>query len=110
MAIADPVASLARAQRAMEHLLMMQTIHGEDMTGRWVAISLEHGGCDQRLYESKAEAVKYQRREEECAYLCATGMPTKGELRYFLDENERLYDAGMSLADPATYVNPETFL
>lgn len=106
----DPLLSYARAKRAHEHLSLLRTVHGADAEGRWVAIHLADGACDQRPYESKAEAVRWQRRETECAYLCLTGMPTLGELRYFLDTCEQLYDQGLSLADPATYVNPEGML
>lgn len=106
----DPLLSFARAQRAHEHLNLFRIVHGADADGKWVAIHLKDGACDQNPYLSKAEAVRYQKRETECAYLCLTGMPTLGELRYFLDENEHLYDQGFSLADPATYVNPEALL
>lgn len=106
----DPVASLARAQRAHEHLNLYRLAHGDDGMNRWVAISLSDGSCDQRAYATKAEAVRWQLHETQCAYLFFTGMPTPGELRLFLDTNEELYDAGMRLADPDTYVNPEFFL
>lgn len=107
---ADPIQSFARAQRAHEHLSLMNAVHGADLQGKWVAIHLDKGDCDTRLYESKAEAVRFQKREDECAYMCVTGIPTLGEMRYYLDENEHLYDQGYSLADPASYVNPEAML
>lgn len=106
----DPLNSFARAKRAHEHLNLLRVVHGDDAMNRWVAISLADGACDQRPYATKQEAVRYQRREEECAYLFFTGMPTLGELRLYLDTNEELYDAGMSLADPDHYVNPEFIL
>ncbi|MFJ6530894.1 hypothetical protein ACIQMZ_37310 [Streptomyces longwoodensis] len=106
----DPLNSAVRAQRAFDHLGFMNAVHGANLQGKWIAIHLDNGACDQQLYPDKQTAVRFQRREEECAYLCVTGLPTLGELRYYLDENERLYDSGMSLADPATYVNPEAML
>lgn len=107
----DPLASAARAQRAHEHLSLLRLVKGDGTcNGRWVAISLADGSIKQELYGSKAEAVRFQFHETQCAYLCITGFPTLGELRYYLDENERLYDSGHSLADPATYVNPEAML
>jgi hypothetical protein len=106
----DPLNSFARAQRAFEHISLFRLIHGADAEGKWLAISLADGACDTRPYATKAEAVRHQRRETECAYLCVTGMPTLGEVRYYLDENERLYDQGLQLADPNTYVNPEAIL
>lgn len=106
----DPLNSLVRAQRAHEHLSLYQLVHGAEGMNRWVAISLADGSCDQKPYATKAEAVRFQKRETECAYLFLNGLPTVGELRYFLDENERLYDQGFSLADPDTYVNADMML
>lgn len=106
----DPLLSYARAVKAHEHLTLMDTIHGKDAFGRWVAIHLLDGACDMRLYESKAEAIRFQKRETECAYLYMNGVPRLGEVRLFLDTNEELYDSGYSLADPDTYVNPEFIL
>lgn len=106
----DPLASASRAQRALEHLQLTTLVHGADAQNRWLAISLADGSCDQRPYATKAEAVRFQLHETQCAYLFFNGMPTLGELRLFLDLNEELYDAGMSLADPDTYINPECIL
>jgi hypothetical protein len=108
--VADALASFARAQRAHEHLNLYQLVHGSEGLNRWLAISLADGSCDQKPYATKAEAIRFQLHETQCAYLFFNGMPTLGELRLFLDANEQLYDAGLSLADPDTYVNPETFL
>lgn len=106
----DQLASASRAQRAFEQLNLLNLVHGKDLQGRWIAISLADGSCDQQLYATKAEAVRFQLHETQCAYICVTGLPTLGELRYYLDANEHLYDSGMSLSDPATYVNPEAML
>lgn len=106
----DPLASFARAQKAHGHLSLYQMVHGSEGMNRWLAISLADGSCDQNPYATKAEAIRFQLHETQCAYLFFNGMPTLGELRLFLDTNEELYDAEMSLADPNTYVNPEFFL
>lgn len=106
--ITDPKAE--RAKRAYDHLRLLHTIHGPDCAGRWVAISLSDGRCDMRLYESKAEAVRFQLHPTQCAYFCFQGVPLLKELRYYLDFNEELYDKGFELADPDTYVNPEALL
>lgn len=106
----DPLASAARARRAFEQLNLLNIVHGKDLQGRWVAISLANGSVSHHLYDSKAEAVRFQLHEKQCAYMCLNGLPTLGEMRYFLDENENLYDRGYSLADPDTYVNPEAML
>lgn len=88
----------------------MDTVHGRDAFGRWVAISLADGSCDQQLYATKAEAIRFQLHETQCAYLYMNGVPRLGEVRFFLDTNEDLYDQGLSMADPNTYVNPEFML
>jgi hypothetical protein len=106
----DPLNSFARAQRAFEHLNLYRIAHGDEGMNRWLAISLKDGTCDQHPYATKAEAVRFQPRERECAYFFFNGMPTLGELRLYLDTNEELYDNGYSLSDPADYVNPEFLL
>lgn len=102
--------SYARAKKAHDNLGMYRAIHGEEGMNRWLAISLADGSCDLKPYATKQEAVRFQARETECAYLFFNGMPTLGELRLYLDTNEELYDAGFSLADPDVYVNPEGIL
>lgn len=108
--MADPLQAAARAQRALEHLQLVELANGKDAFGRWVAISLADGSCDQRLYASKAEAIRFQLHETQCAYLFMNGTPRLGEIRFFLDTCEQLYDQGLSMADPDTYVNPEFML
>lgn len=98
-----------RARRAYDHLRFLRTAHGSDCNGRWVAIKLSDGSCDQRLYDTKAGAVRFQLHETQCAYLC---MPpdlefSLKEIDLYLVVNENLYDAGLCLSDPDTYVNPE---
>jgi hypothetical protein len=107
----DPIASLARAQRAHDHLNLLRVVRGEaNVLNQWVAISLADGSIKQETYDTKAQAVRHQLHETQCAYLFVNGFPTVGEMRYYLDENERLYDSGYRLEDPATYVNPEAML
>ncbi len=104
----DPKAE--RAKRAHDHVMLIDAVNGPEAFGRWVAISLSDGSCDTKLYPTKEDAVRFQLHETQCAYVCLTGIPTLGEMRYFLDTCEQLYDQGLKLADPATYVNPETLL
>lgn len=106
----DQLASASRANRALEHLNLIRMANGGDCDGKWVAISLADGSSDQRLYASKAEAIRFQLHETQCAYLFWNGIPRLGELRYFLDENENLFDQGFRLADPDSYLNPEFML
>lgn len=110
MSEAPPDPKAERAKRAHEHLALVDMVKGRDAQHRWLAISLADGSCDQRLYASKAEAIRFQLHETQCAYLFFTGMPLLKELRFFLDACEELYDAGMAMADPDTYLNPEAML
>lgn len=107
---APPDPKEERCKRAYDHLQLMLLAKGNGALNKWVAISLADGSCDQHPYESKAEAIRFQLHETQCAYLFFNGMPRPGELRFFLDLNEDLYDNGLSLSDPDTYVNPEFFL
>lgn len=102
--------SMERAKRAYEHLQLLRTIHGDDCNGRWVAIHLSDGHCDNRLYASKAEATRFQLHETQCAYFCMSGDFQAVEVRFYLDFCERLYDAGFELSDPNSYLNPEAIL
>ncbi len=102
--------SIERAKRAYDHLNLLRTVHGRDCEGRWVAIRLSDGQCDNRLYESKAEAIRFQLHETQCAYLCMNGDFLQKEIQFYLDFNEKLYDEGLCLSDPDTYVNPEALL
>lgn len=105
-----PLDRAERAKKAHDQISMYRTIHGRGGLDKWLAISLADGSCDLKPYASKREAVRFQLHETQCAYLYLSGYPTLGEMRLYLDTNEELYDAGMHLADPDTYVNPETFL
>jgi hypothetical protein len=99
-----------RARRAHEHVLLFDTVNGPEAQGSWLAISLSDGSCDMRAYPTKADAIRFQLHETQCAYICLNGIPTLGEMRYFLDTCEELYDRGLKLADPETYFNPEALL
>lgn len=106
----DPLMAYARAKKAFDHLGMYGAIHGREGLNRWLAISLEDGSCDLKPYATKAEAARFQSRERECVYFFFTGMPKQNELQLYLDTCEELYDAGLDLADPDHYVNPEFIL
>lgn len=72
-----------------------QTIHS------WVAIRLSDGGTDGVLYDTKAQAVRHQLHEYQCAYVYvpADGMPPR-VAETFLRFHRHLYDNGFRLADP----------
>jgi len=74
---------------------------GESVVGRWVAVSLAAGRTDGRVYDTKADAIRHQLHEQQCAYVCIPrdGM-TERQARTYLAFTEGLYHAGYRLADP----------
>lgn len=74
---------------------------GQAAWGRFVAARLSDGGTDGNLYDSKADAVRFQLHEQQCAYVMVTpdGMSPHVAaimLRFFRD----CYDNGLNPADP----------
>lgn len=71
------------------------------MAGRWAAIRLSDGGSDGVCYETRADAVRHQLHETQCAYvrIPPDGMPAEHAARY-LAFHRRCYDAGFRLTDP----------
>lgn len=69
--------------------------------GRWIAARLSDGGTDGNVYDTKAEAIRFQLHETQCAYIKVPlgGMPPLEATRY-LEIHRELYDAGARLADP----------
>lgn len=91
----------ARAQRCSEAFNRHLAEHGMEAVGRWIAIRLSDGGSDGNLYDNKAEAIRFQLHEKQCAYaqLLPEGMSPRAA-ESFLMVSEKFYDAGMNLADP----------
>lgn len=73
----------------------------EGNVGRWVAIRLSDGGSDNVVYDERADAIRHQLHESQCAYIFITpdGISFR-EAEIFLEYNRRLYDAGMRMPDP----------
>lgn len=90
---------------ASQHVNLHVTIHGQDAVDKWVAIRLSDGTSDGRLYDTKAEAMRFQLHEQQCAYVCIpiTGMSPRAAANY-LNFTRFLYDRGMRFQDPAREV------
>lgn len=89
------------ARRCADIITLHLLADKEDNVGRWVAIRLSDGGSDGKVYDSRAEAVKWQLHEHQCAYVCILpdGMnPRQAEI--FLKFNRQLYDNGARMPDP----------
>lgn len=69
--------------------------------GRWLAIRLSDGGYDGVIYDHRADAVRHQLHEKQCAYVkIPPGGMTPREAEAFLGYHRALYDAGFRLPDP----------
>lgn len=72
-----------------------------DLIGQWLAIRLSDGGYDGVAYEHRADAVRHQLHETQCAYVrIPPGGMTPREAEAFLGYHRALYDAGFRLPDP----------
>lgn len=89
------------AIQASQHVNLHITALGHEATNKWVAIRLSDGGSDSRLYETRAEAVRFQLHENQCAYvnIPPTGMTPRGAANY-LNFTRFLYERGMRIEDP----------
>ena len=86
------------ARRCADNVTLASIAGG---TGKWLAIRLSDGGYDNALYDRRADAVRHQLHEQQCAYVKVPpgGMQPK-EAVEFLDYHRKLYDAGFRLPDP----------
>lgn len=70
--------------------------------GRWIAARLSDGGTDGQVYDTRADAVRHQLHEEQCAYLLVPPAPMPpAEATAWLALHRRMYAAGYKLSDPA---------
>lgn len=75
----------------------------DELRTKWLAISLADGSCDKILYDSKKDATRHQRFEQQCAYVSFTNLVAGSrpeELAVFLQFTRNAYKAGMRLVDP----------
>ena len=97
------------ARRCSDIINMHVTALGFAVFGKWAAIRLSDGGSDNVVYDSKADAVRHQLHEQQCAYVMipADGMsPQNAEI--FLEFNRKLRDNGMRMSDPLSIHMPQT--
>lgn len=97
------------ARRCSDVINLHVAAHKFNAFGKWAAIRLSDGGSDGVLYDTKADAVRHQLHETQCAYVCipADGMGPR-EAEIYLEFNRKLYDNGMRLSDPMTFHLPQT--
>lgn len=93
------------ARRCADAYNFQLTVHGENAAGKWIAVRLADGSSDATLYDTKADAVRHQLHENQCAYICLlpTCIPVEDALSV-LRVHRKLYDGGMRIADPDIHV------
>lgn len=91
------------ARRAADQINLHVSALGHEAFRKYVAIRLSDGGSDGTLYDTRADAIRHQLHEQQCAYF---RIPPFGEMakpvecESFLTLHRSLYDAGRRLADP----------
>lgn len=93
------------AARRCSDAIRLHIIAGEG--GKWAAIRLSDGGSDGIAYDTRAEAVRHQLHETQCAYVHIPWddmSPAAAER--FLAMNREFYDAGFRMTDPDAPVSP----
>lgn len=90
-------------RRASDVINTHVAAHGvSGAVNKWVAISLSNGGSDGVLYDSRADAVKFQLHEMLCAYISIPpGGTTPEDMTRYLEIVRNLYNSGHRLSDPA---------
>lgn len=73
----------------------------EGHAGRWMAFRLSDGGTDRVRYATRAEAIRYQLHESQCAYIRVPWDDcTPQEATSYLEVCRKLYAAGLRFTDP----------
>jgi hypothetical protein len=70
--------------------------------GKWVAFALADGSSDHTLYDSKADAIRFQHHMEQYYAYCQI-RPTSMSVcdaEVFLSVSRRMYKAGVRMEDP----------
>lgn len=95
------------ARRAFDVVMLKATFTDYDTRVRqspYMAIRLADGSSDGVLYDTKADAVRHQLHETQCAYFSfrfsPMGFARVKDAAIFLSWNRAAYDAGHLLPDP----------
>jgi hypothetical protein len=94
----------AAAQRAADAINLHLLAQGWDaLRNSWIAIKLEDGSSDGVLYDSKQDATRHQRYEQQCYYFSYRNcqvMVTPRDIAIVLQFAREAYDAGLRFVDP----------
>lgn len=76
----------------------------DELIRSWIAFRLSDGGSDGTLYGSRAEAIRHQAHEMQCAYFsyrnAPNGFKSPKDAALYLEFHRAAYDRGMRLVDP----------
>lgn len=103
-------ADIDAARRVVDSVNVHIEASGIDAYGRWVAIRLSDGGSDGILYDKKADAMRYQLHEDQCAYVCIPpgGMEAGDALQWLLASRKLIQNGHPTLKarmmDPDSHV------
>lgn len=95
-----PISDAAR--RGADSVNVHIWAHGHEARGKWVAVRLSDGGSDGQLYDSRADAIRFQLHEHQCIYVCLPpfGQTMKPyEVEAMMTYFRSLYDAGHRWGD-----------
>jgi hypothetical protein len=90
------------AMKLWETYNMHRLFADNNGVGKWFAVALEDGASDNTLYDTKREAVRFQKHNEKY-YTFIRIVPTTMkpcEAEVMIITARRTYKAGMRLADP----------
>lgn len=97
-------ADIDSAKRLSDNVNALAICHPlEVLFNSWIAVSLADGSYDGVLYDTRADAVRHQAHETQCAYLCLRAAPGGMQLQeayVFLKFHRDAYDAGYVFTDP----------
>lgn len=98
-----------RARRCSEAVTLALLGQGRGAVGKWMAVKLSDGRSDGKVYDRKADAIRHQLHEQQCAYVCIPfdGMTVR-QADTYMRFTEGLYAAGHRLADPDTHLQMPT--
>ena len=69
--------------------------------GKWCAFRLSDGTSDGQLYDKRADAIRHQLHESQCAYIkIPRDLMSPRAAQSFMDMCRKIYDGGFRLQDP----------
>lgn len=92
-------------KRAADHINLHMVVNPRDeIRDKWLAIKLEDGSSDGVMYDTAPDAVRHQRFEQQCWYVCFRGINPGGftakDCSIMIMHYRKAYAAGLRFVDP----------